>query len=515
MASMKRLIASVLCMAMLLSFVPFNASAAEVEEPAETVVTQPTEAVTEPAETEAPSEVPTEEPTEAPTEAPVEQTEAPVEETEAPAVVPTLPEQIDAEEPEEDASVQGDSDAVKVEHNGTTTYYADLEKAFAGIAPSNNTYGGTYVITLLGDISGMTAVKNFQYPTEILDITLDLNGHTITGNGTNIALNINMGSNASGISGGTFTLKDSSGNNSGKITGGKGGVYVYGKNVTFYFQGGTITGNHGASKGGGILVGATTKLVMTGGVITGNSVTGTSSANTGLGGGICANYADILGGAVYGNEAKGGTGKYTGRGGGLCTEITRTTGYSTLNITNGVIYGNTAENAGDDLMPQGNGNVKFTLIIGTENWYIDGWNGTKQSAGQTDRYSAENPVPYTGGGFTDTKNQIMGLKYVAAPAVTEYTVTYTDGVEGQEIFADQVYTVEEGEATPAFEGTPVRAGYNFLGWEPAVAETVTADATYTASWEAVPSGEFNGVTFRGDNEGLAVELQNLLALESV
>ena len=79
------------------------------------------------------------------------------------------------------------SDAVMVEHNGETTYYADLHTAFDGFAPSNNTYGGKYVITLLSDVSGMTAVKNLQYPTEILDITLDLNGHTITGNGTNIA----------------------------------------------------------------------------------------------------------------------------------------------------------------------------------------------------------------------------------------------------------------------------------------------------------------------------------------
>ena len=305
------------------------------------------------------------------------------------------------------------SDAVMVEHNGETTYYADLQKAFDGFAPSNNSYGGKYVVTLLSDVSGMTAVKNLQYPTEILDITLDLNGHTITGNGTNIAVNINLGSNASGVSSGSFTIKDSVG--TGVITGGKGGVYVYGKNATFYFQGGTITGNHGASKGGGIMVGATTKLVMTGGVITGNSVKGTSSANTGYGGGVLANYADITGGAIYGNVAYKGSHLQTGRGGGVATEITRTSGYSVLNIAPGVVYGNTAENAGDDVMAQGNGNVKFTLSIGTENWYVDGWNGTKAGTGggQTDRYNAENPVAYTDGGFTDVKNKTVGLKYVA------------------------------------------------------------------------------------------------------
>ncbi len=69
------------------------------------------------------------------------------------------------------------------------------------------------------------------------------------------------------------------------------------------------------------------------------------------------------------------------------------------------------------------------------------------------------------------------------PEVKEFTVTYTDGVENEEVFADQVYTVKEGDATPTFDGTPTREGYVFLGWEPEVAETVTANATYTATWE--------------------------------
>ena len=69
------------------------------------------------------------------------------------------------------------------------------------------------------------------------------------------------------------------------------------------------------------------------------------------------------------------------------------------------------------------------------------------------------------------------------PEVTEYTVTYTDGVENEEVFADQVYTVKENDPTPAFEGEPTREGYVFLGWEPEVAETVTGDATYVATWE--------------------------------
>lgn len=67
----------------------------------------------------------------------------------------------------------------------------------------------------------------------------------------------------------------------------------------------------------------------------------------------------------------------------------------------------------------------------------------------------------------------------------KYTVTYTDGVDGEEVFADQVYdNLLSGTATPAFNGTPTRNGYVFAGWNPAVARTVTGNATYVAQWTA-------------------------------
>nr|WP_320787675.1 S-layer homology domain-containing protein [Dysosmobacter sp.] len=69
-----------------------------------------------------------------------------------------------------------------------------------------------------------------------------------------------------------------------------------------------------------------------------------------------------------------------------------------------------------------------------------------------------------------------------------YTVTYTDGVNGT-AFANQVYTVHAGDKTPAFNGTPTRSGYTFTGWTPALAETVTGNATYTAQWNRNSSGD--------------------------
>lgn len=68
------------------------------------------------------------------------------------------------------------------------------------------------------------------------------------------------------------------------------------------------------------------------------------------------------------------------------------------------------------------------------------------------------------------------------PVKKTYKVTYTDGADGS-VFADEVHEVEDGSATPAFDGSAERDGYDFKGWDPAVSETVTEDATYTAQWE--------------------------------
>ena len=69
---------------------------------------------------------------------------------------------------------------------------------------------------------------------------------------------------------------------------------------------------------------------------------------------------------------------------------------------------------------------------------------------------------------------------------TKFTVTYTDGVESEEIFADQITAnLLSGTKTPAFSGMPTREGHVFMGWSPEVAETVTGDAVYTAQWQKV------------------------------
>ena len=65
-----------------------------------------------------------------------------------------------------------------------------------------------------------------------------------------------------------------------------------------------------------------------------------------------------------------------------------------------------------------------------------------------------------------------------------YTVTYEDGENGSVFKAVSFLNLKKGEATPTIED-PIRVGYEFVGWTPKVAETVTGDVTYTAQWEDV------------------------------
>lgn len=72
--------------------------------------------------------------------------------------------------------------------------------------------------------------------------------------------------------------------------------------------------------------------------------------------------------------------------------------------------------------------------------------------------------------------------YLNAPKES-YTITYTDGVDDEVIFEDQRYTVQAGDPTPAFVGTPTRTNWVFTGWSPEVDSTVTGNVIYTAQWE--------------------------------
>ncbi len=88
------------------------------------------------------------------------------------------------------------------------------------------------------------------------------------------------------------------------------------------------------------------------------------------------------------------------------------------------------------------------------------------------------------------------VKIKKGTLVPTYTVTYTDGVADEIVFADQSHTnLKADDNTPAFEaaatGTeivngkvqPKREGYTFMGWAPTVAAKVDGNVTYVATWE--------------------------------
>ena len=121
-----------------------------------------------------------------------------------------------------------------------------------------------------------------------------------------------------------------------------------------------------------------------------------------------------------------------------------------------------------------------TLPTGTTGWYNESNVQYTQSTLEVSTAAAENS------GY-DTNNDHT---FTFTATAVNYTVTYTDGVEGEEVFADQTYDgLTYGEDTPDFlvDGSPAdpeREGYTFTGWSPNVAEKVTGDATYTATWTA-------------------------------
>ena len=76
----------------------------------------------------------------------------------------------------------------------------------------------------------------------------------------------------------------------------------------------------------------------------------------------------------------------------------------------------------------------------------------------------------------------LDINGLAIDPVTKYKVTYTDGVEGETVFADQFYFAAPDAETPQFVGTPSRPGYTFAGWAPVVEETVSDNTVYEATW---------------------------------
>lgn len=130
-----------------------------------------------------------------------------------------------------------------------------------------------------------------------------------------------------------------------------------------------------------------------------------------------------------------------------------------------------------------------TFVLDTQK-YADFYSGLTNAGGkahtatvpsltQVYKYNKETGWQLQSGEYIDTTCGEV------TPPTDTFTVTYTDGVDG-EVFEDKVFSdLKSGEDTPAFGKDPYRDGYTFAGWEPVVAATVTETVTYVAKWTPV------------------------------
>lgn len=242
--------------------------------------------------------------------------------------------------------------------------------AFAeGAGKALSAEGGTLaagIYTLAGDIQ---LTNNLTVDS---DVTINLNGHTITGNRNGSVITV--------TSGGRLTLKDSNGG--GRITGGEvtttSNYWMYGGGVTvlggtFIMEGGSITNNNeGTGDAGGVNVSNGGSFTMSGGSITGNTGRGlnvsgaaaainggtiSQNATTKSGGGIHVIFnseVTVTGSGITGNRGGDGGGVFVGSG-------------STFSMTGGSITGNSANVAGGGVAVSGDeeGSGTFTMSGGS------------------------------------------------------------------------------------------------------------------------------------------------------
>ena len=250
----------------------------------------------------------------------------------------------------------------------TSAAFADAEVSdWAGLQGAFNN-GEDAVLT--DNITAAEDSKKLVVPNE-KNVTLDLNGHTIDYSAAVMDTLHGVGGPAITVDGGSLTLKDSSTDAAGKITGGKcltgsvncgGGVLV--NSGSFTMESGEISGNS-AINGGGVFVGNNVTFTMKGGKISNNGNSNTGS----LGGGVFVDGGKFLmeGGEISGNELGSGSldwgggvyvanGNFTMKGGkiadnkadnggGVSTGYTPSANPSFI-MEGGEISGNTAEKGG-------------------------------------------------------------------------------------------------------------------------------------------------------------------------
>jgi len=294
------------------------------------------------------------------------------------------------------------------------------------------------------------------------DITLDkyiyvnngtynlcLNGHTLTGNGSNSVI-------ATGYLANTLSICDCSNSSTGRITGGYnasgGGVCVQAGTLNLYS--GTISGNTAYDYGAGVYVMSGCSFNMYGGTISDNQLKKTNGYGCGV---YAGGTFNMYGGTISGNSVVqdaenriSGGGVYVASG--------------TFTMTGGAISGNSAYWGGGVYVDSGTLNMSGGTISG--NKAID--------------YNSSNPG--VGGGVY---NSVGTFNVSGSPVITGNTRNDTD--------ANNVYCVAginiTGELTAGAQiGVNYVAAKTFTsGWDPHMSSVAEADIDeyFTADDSAV------------------------------
>lgn len=254
-----------------------------------------------------------------------------------------------------------------------------------------------------------------------------------------------------------------------------------------------VDSNEASGYGGGVYayaVDGTTNVTVENSSVSGNTAYGGAGIFTYAGADTAAINVSLLPSAVmHNNDAT------TGMGGAIYAYNKN----ATINVAeDSALYNNTAKQAGDDLLLNGATltlpdakNMSGNLVLTSDKeditgWYHDGWYKRNPTAndGKGDYEEIGRWTVDTADEYKPVANDSQAISLKAAHGQM-FTVAYTDGVDNEEVFKNQVYKVAKDSATPAFDGNPTRSGYTFMGWSPAVTETVTADVTYTAQWKRI------------------------------
>ena len=244
-----------------------------------------------------------------------------------------------------------------------------------------------------------------------ITVTIDLNGHKLTRPMTAAA---DGGQVIAVLNGGKLKIIDSSGNNSGQITGGwayEGGAIFVDKDSELTISGGTITGNRADKKDDGYGYGGAIDnhgiVTIKGGVITGNTASqfGGAIHNEGTliidGGTIRDNNAGTYGGGIYSNN--------------------------TANISFTTLSGNTALLGGGAICTEGNtvlhevtitGNIAGTYGGGIYMFKSTTSPGTVEMSGDC---TITGNTAQTGGGIYMTDRNNPTLKMKDKPVVKDNT----------------------------------------------------------------------------------------------